>query len=124
MTAQAKLERDATLRSLTEAVQYFDPSNPVHLAHYNQLKGAFGEMGAACLVSQDAARYADGYDLELTDPGAIASHPGWASRNRAVRHGETAKYTIFDFDADTKVGGRVIRMFTRDQTVPAYMQPE
>lgn len=132
MTTRAALERTAKIRSLTEQVSHFDMSNPVHVAHYNALKPAFGELAAIMLISQDVARSIDegadwNYDessLELTDPGAIASHPGWRARNRVVRHGETARYTIIDPEADTKVGGRVVPMFTRDQTVPAYAQPE
>jgi hypothetical protein len=131
MTTKAKAQRDSRLRSLTEMVQHFDPSNGTHLAHYNALKVAFGEMGAAMLVSQDAAgSLAQGIAsgeigyLELTDPGAINSHPGWRKLNRVVRHGEVSRYTMFDFDADTQVGGRLIPMFTRDQTVPAFHQPE
>lgn len=136
MTTAAQA-RETKLRTLTDQVGYFDPSNPVHLAHYNALKVVFGEMAAAMLVSQDAARVAQlqnhviedfgtvpAEGLELTDPGEIASHPGWKARNRVVRHGEKAHYTIFNFDADTKAGGRVVPMFTRDQTVPAYAQPE
>lgn len=127
---KAKAQRDSRLRSLTEMVQHFDPSNGTHLAHYNALKVAFGEMGAAMLVSQDAAQNTGAgrlslvAGLELTDPGAINSHPGWRKLNRIVRHGEVSRYTMFDFDADTQVGGRLIPMFTRDQTVPAYRQPE
>jgi hypothetical protein len=158
MIEMTTTSRDARLRSLTDRVAYFDPSNPVHLAHYNALKVEFGEMAAAMLVSQDAAyavelpewtrgapkegdrirSHATGNvkewrngswsyvhaGLELTDPGQIASHPGWKARNRVVRHGEVARYTIFDFDADTKAGGRLVPMFVREQTVPAYAQPE
>lgn len=133
-------QRNAKLRSLTEMVASFDPSDPVHFAHFQSLKVAFGEIGAAMLVSQDAARAASAAltsaafsgkgveeitpTLELTDPGAIGSHPHWRKLNRVVRHGEKARYTMFDFDADTKVGGRLIPMFTRDQTVPAYAQED
>jgi hypothetical protein len=134
MTAKATLERNAKIRSLTEQVSQFDMSNPVHVAHYNDLKGVFGELAAIMLISQDVTQAArqgmwpsdhDGVaGLEITDPGAIASHPGWEGRNRAVRHGEVARYFIIDPEADTKVGGRVIAMFTREQTVPAYTQPK
>lgn len=118
-------ERETRIRSLTELVAHFDPTNPVHAAHYNSLKSVFGEMAAAMLVSQDVAQNArrgGGMDLELTDPGAIGSHPYWKSQNRVVIHGSVARYTVFDFDAETKAGGRLVPMFTRDQTVPAYAQ--
>lgn len=121
---KAQAQREDKLRSLTDQIRYFDPSNPIHLAHYNALKVEFGEMAAAMLVSQDAALTAQDYQMELTDPGEIASHPGWRALNRVVRHGEKARYTIFDFDADTKAGGRIVRLFTRDQTVPAYAQQD
>lgn len=124
--------RNATIRSLTDQVGYFDMGNPVHRAHYLALAAEFGELAAIMLVSQDAARAAKAMDwpsdhngvtgLELTDPGAIASHPGWKARNRVVRHGAHPRYTIINPDAETQVGGRVIPMFTRDQTVPAYAQ--
>jgi hypothetical protein len=120
---KATAQREARLRTPTEMVAAFDPSNPIHVAHYNALKGVFGEIGAAMLVSQDAAT-SGGAGLELTDPGQINSHAGWRKLNRAVRHGSTSYYTIFDFAADTQVGGRIIAMFTRDQTVPSYTQED
>jgi hypothetical protein len=123
-------KRDETLRSLTDMVKHFDPSNAVQRAHFLTLAETFGEMWAAMLVSQDVhhaaadpGRFGAGH-LELTDAGAINSYVGWTKANRVVRHGSVARYTVFDFEADTKVGGRVVKMFTRDQTVPAYAQPE
>lgn len=130
MTARTVLDRDARLRSLTDQVGHFDPSNPVHMAHFAALEPAFGELGAAMLVSQDAAQNTGPgratlvQGLELTDPGEIASHPGWTARNRVVRHGEKSRYVIFDWDAETKAGGRLVPMFTRDQTIPAYRQQD
>jgi len=121
--ARTRVARDARLRSLTDQVGHFDPSNPIHMAHFTALEKAFGELGAAMLVSQDAAT-SGGAGLELTDPGQIASHPGWKALNRVVRHGEVSRYVIFAWDVDTKVGGRLVPLFTRDQTVPAYAQPE
>ena len=129
MTARTVQERDARLRGLTDQVAYFDPSNPIHMAHFAALEQVFGELGAAMLVSQDAAQAAEilrstGVDggLVLTDPGQIASHPGWRALNRVVRHGEKSRYVIFAWDAETKAGGRLVPLFTRDQTVPAYAQ--
>lgn len=118
MTAKATVAREARLRSFTDQVQYFDPTNSVHLAHFQALKGRFGEMGAAMLVSQDATQNWGG-KLELTDVGAVETHPGWKRLNRVVRHGSTSRYTIYDFDND-----RIVPLFTREQTVPAYEQPE
>lgn len=123
----ATARRNEKITSLTEQVAHFDMSNPVHRAHYLALREVFVELAAVMLVSQDVAmnaRHRGGNDLDLTDPGAIASHPGWKARNRVVRHSETARYYIIDPEADTQVGGRLIAMFTRDQTVPAYAQPE
>lgn len=122
--AKATAQREARLRSFTDQVSWFNPSDPVHLAHFNALKGRFGEMGAAMLVSQDAnASTTDPWrntgELELTDAGAIETHPGWRKHNRVVRHGSKSRYTIYDFDND-----RIVPLFTRDQTVPAYAQPE
>lgn len=122
MTTATKQHRDNVLRDLTATVQHFDPSHPRHIAHFNALRPAFGDLGAAALVSQDAAR--NGTMLELTDPGAVASHAGWAKLNRVVKHGSKSEYVIFDFDAETKVGGRIVRLFTREQTVPSYMQQD
>lgn len=128
MTSKATATREARLRSLTEQVGKFDVTNPVHLAHFLSLKSRFGEMGAAALVAQDAARVADlkasfssevGIGLELTDPGMIETHPGWTRFNRVVAHGSTSRYWIYDFEGD-----RIVPLFTRDQTVPAYAQPE
>jgi hypothetical protein len=120
---KATAEREARLRSFTNQVRHFDPTNPVHLAHFMALKGRFGEMGAAMLVSQDAA-YQETYPnmrdgLELTDAGHVETHPGWRKLNRVVRHGEKSRYSIYEFDND-----RIVPLFTRDQTVPAYAQPE
>jgi hypothetical protein len=125
------VDREELLVELTDLVKHFDFTNRIHLDHWFLLSKEFGETAAMMLVSQDAAWSAAGgiqphevgY-MELTDPGEIASWAGWKARNRVVRHGETAKYVIFDAKADTKVGGRVVKMFTRDQTVPAYAQPE
>lgn len=121
------VEREAQIRRLTKQVENFDMGNPVHRAHYVALAAEYGELAAIMLVSQDVAlnaRHNGGGDLALTDPGEIASHPGWRKRNRVVRHGSVARYSIIDPEADTKVGGRVIPMFTRDQTVPAYTQED
>lgn len=120
---KATAERDARLRSFTDQVGYFDPTNPIHLAHFNALKGRFGEMGAAMLVSQDAnlnfPNDSASLGMELTDAGAVETHPGWRRLNRVVRHGSKSRYSIYDFDRD-----RIVPLFTRDQTVPAYAQPE
>lgn len=137
---KAAAERNATISSLIHQVdQYFRMDNPVHRTHYLALRETYGELAAIMLVSQDAAHAANaarilgvpedtlarhGQGLELTDPGAIASHPGWKARNRVVRHGETAHYFIVNPEAETKVGGRITGMFTREQTVPVYAQPE
>ncbi len=125
MTTKQVAAREARLRGLTEQVGRFDPTNPVHLAHFLALKPRFGEMGAAALVAQDVtyatqAALADpgvAYGLELTDPGAIETHPGWRKLNRVVRHGEKSHFWIYDFEGD-----RIVPLFTRDQTVPAYAQ--
>lgn len=122
MTNAATARRENRIRSLTELVQYFDPTQDVHVAHWKALRIKFGELNAAMIVSQDAAQHTLDGDLELTDPGAINTHPGWAKLNRAVIHGSTSRYTIYDFDAGTKVGGRLVPLFTRDQTVPAHEQ--
>jgi len=121
---KATVAREARLRSFTDQVGYFDPSNPVHLAHFQALKGRFGEMGAAMLVSQDAAlntgpgRATLENGLRLTDAGEVETHPGWKRHNRVVLHGSESRYSIYDFDND-----RIVPLFTRDQTVPAYAQP-
>lgn len=115
--------RETTLRNLTDLVGFFDPNSKVQRAHFLALTKRFGEMWAAMLVSQDVAANGE-HRLELTDPGAVNSWSGWREVNRVVRHGEEARYTVFDFAADTKVGGRLIKMFTRDQTIPGYLQPE
>jgi hypothetical protein len=125
MTSTATAKREQRIRTLTELVQYFDPTNSVHLAHFKTLRERFGELWAAMIVSQDAARDSLGGDrLEVTDPGEINSHAGWSKLNRVVRHGSKSAYTVFDFDAETNVGGRIIPLFTRDQTVPAYEQTD
>jgi hypothetical protein len=103
---------------LRDAVEYFEPGNPVHLAHFGALAPVFGDFAAAMIVSQDAQLNPRGA-LKVTDPGEISSHPGWAARNRAVVHGEKARYEIYDVAKD-----RIVPLFTRDQTVPAYVQPE
>lgn len=134
---KATAERNATIQTLTEQVSHFRMDNPTHRAHYLALREEFGELAAIMLVSQDAARVAGlarivgaedpeaiGLGLELTDPGAVATYIGWTKRNRVVRHGEESRYWIIDPDADTKVGGRIIAMFTRDQVVPAYAQKD
>lgn len=115
---QATAAREARLRSLTDQVVYFDPSDRLHLAHFNALRGEFGDLGAAMLVSQDARLHFNG-KLELTDSGHVGTWAGWRQRNRMVRHGETSRYTVYDFDA-----GRIVPLFTRDQTVPAYAQTD
>lgn len=122
MTTAAE-NREATLKSLTDLVGYFNPNDPIQRAHYLALAKEFGQMWAAMLVSQDVAFHGPS-ELELTDPGEINTWVGWTKLNRVVRHGEQADYTAFDFEANTKIGGRVVKMFTRDQTVPAYEQPE
>lgn len=122
--------RDQKVRNLTGQVENFDMSNPIHRAHYVALAAEYGELAAIMLVSQDAANAGQGLphfvraELELTDPGAVATYIGWTHRNRVVRHGEEARYWIIDPEADTKVGGRLVAMFTRDQTVPAYAQTD
>ena len=125
---RATAGREAKIRSLTDQVGWFDPSNPVHTAHWANLSETFGELAAAMLVSQDAAYAANERDdysaLELTDAGQINTHPGWRKLNRVVKHDSVARYSIFDPKAETKVGGRLVPMFTRDQTVPAYMQED
>lgn len=127
-----QVARNEKIRNLTGQVENFDMSNPVHRAHYVALEAVYGELAAVMLVSQDAARqaYAEdcgvygGTGLELTDPGEIATYIGWTHRNRVVRHGEKAWYYIIDPDAETKVGGQLVAMFTRDQTVPAHTQQD
>lgn len=119
MTTNARTEaRNERLRSLTDEVKHFDPSNPVHLAHFNALREHFGDLNAAMIVSQDAAISVDNR-LWITDSGEIASWAGWQARNRVVIHGSTSAFTIYDFD-----GNRIIPLFVRNQTVPAYAQPE
>jgi hypothetical protein len=114
---KAVVAREARLRSFTDQVSRFDPTNAVHMAHFNALKDRFGELGAAMLVSQDATQnYAD--QLEITDAGEVETHPGWRSRNRVVRHGSKSRYSIYDFEND-----RIVPLFLREQTVPAYSQP-
>lgn len=116
-------EREQSLRDLTAYVGLFDPNDRVQSAHYASLSKRFGSLWAAMLVGQDVAD--NGLDqMALTDPGEINSWSGWREQNRVVKHGQKARYYVYDFEADTKVGGRVIKMFTRDQTVPAYAQPE
>ena len=122
MANTATVKRETRIRSLTELVQYFDPTNAVHLAHFKSLRDRFGELWAAMIVSQDAARHSLDNALELTDPGSLNTHAGWRKLNRVVVHGSKSAYTVFDFDAETSVGGRIVPLFTRDQTVPAYAQ--
>lgn len=131
---KAEARRYEKVRSLTSLVEHFDMGNPVHRAHYLALRKVYGDLGAIMLVSQDVAEAKEAAAvshnpelanwLALTDPGEIASHPGWRQRNRVVRHGEEARYWIIDPEDETKAGGRITAMFTRAQTVPAFAQPE
>lgn len=122
MANATTVKREARIRSLTELVQYFDPNNAVHLAHFKALRARFGELWAAMIVSQDAAQHTLDGELELTDPGSLDTHAGWRKLNRVVIHGSTSRFTVFDFDAETNVGGRIVPLFTRDQTTPLYKQ--
>jgi hypothetical protein len=122
MTMTAKTaEREQSLRELTAFVGLFDPNSKVQKAHFQALAKQFGDFWAAMLVGQDVADSGLG-QLQLTDPGEINTWAGWREVNRVVRHGAKARFYVYDFDADTKVGGRVLKMFTRGQTVPAYSQ--
>lgn len=109
--------RSRRLRSLTETLGAFDYGDETQLEHFHVLSQKFGELAAISLVSQDVEH--NGANLELTDGGAIDTWPGWGHLNRVVRHGEVSRYTIFD-----ATRGHLIALFTRDQTVPTWAQPE
>lgn len=117
MTDTRTARREDRIRSLVGIVPNFNPFNPTHAAHFATLAATLGDLTAAMIVSRDADL--NGANLKVTDPGEIGTWAQWKDRNRVVRHGEVSEYSVYDFQND-----RIVPLFTRDQTVPVYEQPE
>lgn len=118
MTAATEARKARIDGMFADALAGFDHENPLHQAHWAALEPAFGDLGAAMIVAQDARQNPRGA-LKVTDAGEIASHAGWTKRNRVVVHGEKHRFEIYDV-RDNKI----VTLFTRDQTVPRYVQPD